>query len=88
MNAVLTSGSGKPYKVQVTVEDEYLTEDNKGSDIFIGDDGESYLLVTTPTIYNVISNESYVQQKTLKMSSNSPDFGLFSFTFGVYETGP
>ena len=88
VNAVLTSGSGKPYKVQVTVEDEYLTEDNKGSDIFIGDDGESYLLVTTPTIYNVISNESYVQQKTLKMSSNSPDFGLFSFTFGVYETGP
>ena len=88
VNAVLTSVSGKPYKVQVTVEDEYLTEDNKGSDIFIGDDGESYLLVTTPTIYNVISNESYVQQKTLKMSSNSPDFGLFSFTFGVYETGP
>ena len=88
VNAVLTSGSGKPYKVQVTVEDEYLTEDNKGSDIFIGDDGESYLLVTTPTIYNVISNESYVRQETLKMSSNSPDFGLFSFTFGVYETGP
>ena len=88
VNAVLTSVSGKPYKVQVTVEDEYLTEDNKGSDIFIGDDGESYLLVTTPTIYNVINNESYVRQETLKMSSNSPDFGLFSFTFGVYETGP
>ena len=88
VNAVLTSGSGEPYKVRVTVGDEYLTEDNKGSDVIIGDDGESYLLVTTPSLYNVINNESYVRRETLKMSSNSPDFGLFAFTFGVYETGP
>lgn len=41
-----------------------------------------------PTLYNVISNPSYIQGETLKMSSNSPDFGLFAFTFGVYDTGP
>ena len=88
VNAVLTSGSGEPYKVRVTVGDEYLTEKNKGSDIIIGDDGESYLWVTAPTLYNVINNESYVRRENLKMSSNSPDFGLFAFTFGVYDTGP
>ncbi len=43
VNAVLTSDSGEPYKVRVTVGDEYLTEKNKGSDVIIGDDGESYL---------------------------------------------
>lgn len=88
VNAVLTSDSGEPCKVRVTVNDEYLTDENKGSDIVIGDDGESYLWVTTPTLYNVINNESYVRRETLKMSSNSPDFGLFAFTYGVYDTGP
>ncbi|MBC8280797.1 MAG: hypothetical protein H8E48_08435, partial [Chloroflexi bacterium] len=88
VNAVLTSGSGESYKVRVTVDGEYLTDENKGSYIVIGDDGESYLLVTTPTLYNVINNDSYVRRETLKMSSNSPDFGLFAFTFGVYDTGP
>jgi thiol-disulfide isomerase/thioredoxin len=88
VNAVLTSDSGKPYKVRVTVGDEYLTEKNKGSDIIIGDDGESYLWVMAPTLYNVIDNESYVRRENLKMSSNSLDFELFAFTFGVYDTGP
>ena len=88
VNAVLTSDSGKPYKVRVTVGDEYLTEKNKESDIIIGDDGESYLWVMAPTLYNVIDNESYVRRENLKMSSNSPDFELFAFTFGVYDTGP
>ncbi len=88
VNAVLTSDSGKPYKVRVTVGDEYLTEKNKGSDIIIGYDGESYLWVTAPTLYNVIDNESYVRREKLTMSSNSTDFGLFAFTFGVYATGP
>ena len=88
VNAVLTSASGEPYKVRITVDDEYLTDFNKGSDIIIGDDGESYLWVTSPSLYNVISNDSYVRRQNLKMASNSPDFGLFAFTFGVYDTSP
>ena len=85
VNAVLTSDSGEPYKVRLKVDGKYLTEDNKGSDVMIGDDGESYLWVTSPTLYNVISNSAYVSGETLEMSSNSPDFGLFAFTFGVYS---
>ena len=87
VNAVLTSASREPYKVRITVDDEYLTDFNKGSDIIIGDDGESYLWVTSPSLYNVISNDSYVWRQNLKMASNSSDFGLFAFTFGVYDTG-
>ena len=88
MNVVLHGKSGEPYKVRVTVGDKYLTDENKGSDIVIGEDGESYLLVTTPTLYNVINNDSYVRRGTLNMSSNSPAFELFAFTFGIYDTGP
>ena len=85
VNAVLTSDSGKPYKVRITVNGDYLTEDNKGTDITIGGDGESYLLVTGPRLYNVLENPSYVRRETLRMASDSPDFGLFAFTFGVYK---
>ena len=88
VNAVLTSDSGKPYKIRITQGDKYLTEKNKGNDIIIGNDGESFLWVTAPTLYNVVKNESYARRETLIMSSNSPDFGLFAFTFGVYDIVP
>ena len=85
INVVLTSESGEPYKVRVTADGEYLTGDNKGADVTIGDDGESYILVTEPKMYNIVENPSYVDGVTLVMSSMSPDFGLFAFTFGVYQ---
>ena len=88
VNVVLTSNSGKPYKVRVTVGGESLTEKNKGSDIVIGEDGESYIWIMAPTLYNVIDNESYIRRENLKMVSNFPDFSLFAFTFGVYDTIP
>ena len=85
VNVVLTSESGEPYKVRVTADGEYLTEDTKGDDVTIGEDGESYVLVTEPKMYNIVENPSYVDGETLVMSSMSPDFGLFAFTFGVYQ---
>ena len=85
VNVVLTSESGEPYKVRMTADGEYLTEDTKGADVTIGEDGESYILVTEPKMYNIVENPSYVEGETLVMSSMSPDFGLFAFTFGVYQ---
>ena len=43
------------------------------------------MLVAKPRLCNVLENPSYVRRETLKMASDSPDFGLFSFTFGVYK---
>ena len=85
VNAVLTSDSGVPYKVRLTVDGEYLTEENKGQDVIIGDDGESYLWVTEPKIYSIVDNPTWESREELRMSSDSQDFGLFAFTFGVYE---
>ena len=87
VNVVLTSDSGQPYKVRLTVGGEYLTEANKGDDVTIGPDGESYILVTEPRLYALVNNPSYVRRELLRMSSNSDDFGIFAFTFGVYEEG-
>jgi len=88
VNAVLTSESGQPYSIRVTLNGEFLTEDNKGQDITIADNGESFLNVTAPRMYNVIEAPAYAKDFALTMSSNSDDFGIFAFTFGVYQKGP
>ncbi|MBM3943360.1 MAG: redoxin domain-containing protein [SAR202 cluster bacterium] len=88
LNAVLTSDTGEPYKVRVKVEGKYLTEDNRGLDVTIGPDGESYIMVTEPRLYAIVDHPGYLPRQRLELSSNSDNFGLFAFTFGVYKEGP
>ena len=87
VNAVLTSESGEPYEVQITLNGEFLTDENKGADIVIGEDGASYLPVIEPKLYKIIEHTDWQGEQELRMASMSDDFGLFSFTFGVYEDG-
>ncbi len=70
------------------MEGDYLTDENKGADVMIAADGESYILVTEPRLYAIVDNPGYVQGKELRIGPNSADFGLFAYTFGVYEEGP
>jgi thiol-disulfide isomerase/thioredoxin len=88
VNAVITSDSGEPYKVRVIMDGIYLTEENKGQDVMIGEDGESFILVTGPRLYSIVDNPGYEQRRVLELRPNSDDFGLFAFTFGVYQEGP
>jgi thiol-disulfide isomerase/thioredoxin len=88
VNAVITSDSGQPYRVRITMDGEYLTDENKGADVMIADDGESYLVVSGPRLYAIVDNPGYVQGKELRISPNSADFGLFAYTFGIYQEGP
>ena len=88
VNAVLTSDSGEPYRVVITVDGAMMTQDNAGADVQWDDDGQSYVLVDEPRMYGLIDNPQYLPESTLTMRSNSDDFGLFAFTFGVYAEGP
>ena len=87
VNAVLISESGDPYKVLITLNGEHLTEENKGEDITIEEDGKSYLTVTGPKAYKIIEHPNWQKDQVLRMGSLSDNFGLFSFTFGSYEDG-
>ena len=87
VNAVLTSESGEPYRVRVTVNGEYLTDANRGADVVIGEDGVSYVEVTDPKLYKIVEHPTWEASQVLRLSSMSDDFGLYSFTFGVYEDG-
>ena len=82
VNAVLTSESKKPYRVLLTMNGQPLTEENKGRDVIIGDNGESYIEASVDRLYELVDNPQYLPGQELRMSSNSPDFGLFAFTFG------
>ena len=88
VNAVLTSDSGEPYQVRITLDGEYLTEDNAGADIHFDEEGRSFLMVDQPRLYAIIDSPTYTQGQTLLMSSNSDNFGVFAFTFGIYTEGP
>ncbi len=88
VNAVLTTEGEEPYKVRVTVDGEYLTPENRGEDVVIGPDGESFLWVKEPRLYQIVELPGYVQRKELRLSANSDQFGIYAFTFGIYEAGP
>ena len=49
---------------------------------------KNYRLVDEPRRYEIIGSRSYTQRQELRLSSNSPDSGLFTFTFGIYSEGP
>ena len=88
LNVVLNSESGEPYTIRVKLDGEFLTDENKGEDVTLSPSGESFVTVDEPRMYNVIEAPEYSKDNLLTMSSNSDDFGIFAFTFGVYETGP
>ena len=75
-------GAGiETYKVIVTLEGEPLEVSEAGSDIQFSEEGDSFLLVDRSRMFSLVELESF-QTKELKLSSNSKDFSIYSFTFG------
>ena len=74
------------FEVQVTLDGQPLESSNAGADL-ITDDGRSYFTVTGGRMYQLVALPEYGEHE-LKLSSNSDDFALFAFTFGVNSEGP
>ncbi len=88
VNGVLAGAGPSPSKVIATLDGEYLTEENRGADVVIGEGGESYLLVNEARMYQVVDNPEYTQRWKLRLSVNSEGFAVYAFTFGIYAQGP
>ncbi len=86
VNAVIDPEGGDPFEVQVTIDGRPLTEEEAGTDLMV-ENGRSFFEVDEPRMYEVIALPDFGNHE-LKLSSNSPDFSLFAFTFGAYEEGP
>ena len=53
--------------------------------MFDGNEGP-YILVDDWRMYNIVSLPEF-EDHILKLSSNSPEFSMFAYTFGAYEVG-
>ena len=83
VNAVMEPRNGDSYEVRVLVDDMPIAMSLAGEDIMWDDDGNSFILVSGPKMYRVVSSPAFGAHE-LKLSSNSQEFSLFAFTFGSY----
>lgn len=80
VNAILKPEGEKNFQVFVKQNDQYLTQENKGSDVHLDAEGRSYLLVDGARLYNIVRNAEFGQH-TLKLSSYSSGFLIYSVSF-------
>lgn len=78
--------NAEPFKVLVTLDGDFLDETYKGEDVVIEEDGRSFVYVEEPRLYSIVQGPKFDTHE-LKFSSNSPNFAIFAFTFGFYESG-
>ena len=86
VNAVMTLEDSQGYTVRLTLNGMALGLDQAGVDVMYDDEGHSYVLVDEPRMYNLMNLAEFGGHE-LTLSSNSSDFALFAFTFGVYMGG-
>ena len=84
VNAVVDlEGGTEPFEVQVTLNGRPLLAAEAGDDVVVEGD-RSYFVVDEARLYSVVALPEFGDAE-LTLSSNSPDFALFAFTFGSYE---
>ncbi len=86
VNAVMRPSDSNPFEVRLTLKDMPLTTEQAGADVRFDDDGNSFVLVDEPRMYNLVDTPEFGGHE-LKMSSNSTEFSLFAFTFGANIPG-
>ena len=88
VNVVMSSEGAEPVKVRVKLDDRFLVEENRGTDVAIAPDGESYLLVDEARMYRVVEKAEYAQRKQLELSVGGEGLAVYAFTFGIFAEGP
>jgi len=86
VNAVMDTVSGDTIRVQVAIDNQPINVHQAGFDIEFDSDGTSYVNVTNGRMYNLINKDEF-GTGDLQLSSNSPSFSLYAFTFGSYLGG-
>ena len=76
-----------PYKVYIVIDNEPIPLADRGVDIEEDEDSRTYITVDTNRMYNIIDSPEYGGHE-MRLSSNSDEFSVFSFTFGSYGEGP
>lgn len=81
VNVVLSPYSGGKYKVFVYMDGKPLQREQAGRDIKFMRDGKSFVQVEMPEMFEIVDTQSS-QTHEIKLVSDSPEFTLYTFTFG------
>ncbi len=85
VNVVMSSQSGEPYQVRVTIEGRPLDPTEAGADVEWDDAGNSFVTVDQSRLYRIVQLPEFSDHE-LRISSNSDDFTVFSYTFGAFAS--
>jgi thiol-disulfide isomerase/thioredoxin len=87
VNVVLRPSAGQPFDVVIELDGRPLAAAEAGADVLFDGDGRSIIRVDDPRLYAIVELPAFGEHE-LKLRSNSDDFAIFAFTFGVYADGP
>jgi len=79
-NAVIKPEGETGFEVEIMQDDRFLSDENRGSDVLISENGKSSLVITEPRMYNLVRNKDFGEH-TMKLSTSSKGFTLYSLTF-------
>lgn len=85
-NVVVTTSGTDPYDVYIEIDGRPLKSDEAGMDVIFDKDGRSYFTVIEPRLYAFLETPVFGEH-IVKLSSDSDNFAIFAFTFGVNEGG-
>jgi len=80
VNLVINPEKEKGFKVFIMQDNKYLDPEDAGDDVEYDPNGESYIVISDPKMYNLIKNKT-VGSHLLKLSTNSNGFSAYAFTF-------
>ncbi|MBI4228494.1 MAG: redoxin domain-containing protein [Deltaproteobacteria bacterium] len=80
VNLVINPEKEKGFKVFILQDNKYLDPEDAGDDVEYDTNGESYIVISDPKMYNLIKNKT-VRSHLLKLSTNSNGFSVYAFTF-------
>ena len=85
-NVVIDPAGSEPFDVFVEIDDRPLKPEEAGSDVMFDDQGRSYFTVEEAKLYAFLEVPEFGKY-IVKLASNSDNFAIFAFTFGINEGG-
>lgn len=80
VNSVMDAEGHRPGRVFASQDRKPLTKQNAGLDIKFNDDGQSYLVIGGPRMFNIVNNPEFGEHE-LSLSTRTPGVEVFSFSF-------
>mgnify|MGYP002639696075 CR=1 FL=1 len=85
-NVVVNPTGTEAFAVYIEIDDRPLKPEEAGMDVLFDRDGRSYFSVDEPRLYSFLETPEFGEH-IIKLASDSDDFAIFAFTFGINDGG-